>query len=196
MARIKTNKNISKRELILKKAAVLFREKGFAGSTMRELADMVGVEAPSLYNHIGSKTELLQAICFQVADLFNRHLEEVKQSPSGYVKKLEEIIRFHIQMMQASFDEVYVANHEWKQLPAPLFAEYLDQRRNYEAILTGWMEEGIRKKEFKKLNTRLTILTILSALRGLESLFKNKKHISSNELENNLITQLLYGINK
>jgi AcrR family transcriptional regulator len=196
MARIKTNKNVSKKELILRKAAALFRERGFAGSTMRELADLVGVEAPSLYNHIGSKSELLQAICFQVADLFNRHLEEVKQSPLGYSKKLEEIIRFHIHMMQASFDEVFVANHEWKQLPAPLFAEYLDQRRNYEAILTGWLEEGIRKKEFKKLNPRLTILTILSALRGLESLFRNKKNISSTELENNLITQLLHGINK
>lgn len=196
MARIKTNKNVSKKELILKKAAALFREKGYAGSTMRELADMVGVEAPSLYNHIGSKAELLQAICFNVAGLFNQHLAEIHQTPSNYSKKLEEIIRFHIHMMQESFDEVYVSNHEWKQLPAPLFAEYLEQRRAYETVLTGWMEEGIRKKEFKKLNPRLTVLTILSAVRGLESWFRHKKHISPAELESNLINHLLYGINK
>ena len=62
MAKIKSGKNASKKDIIIKKAALLFRTKGFNAASMRELAEAVGVEAPSLYNHIGSKSELLQAI--------------------------------------------------------------------------------------------------------------------------------------
>ena len=56
--------------MIIQKAALLFKSKGYTATSMRELADTVGVEAPSLYNHIGSKSELLQAICFKVGNEF------------------------------------------------------------------------------------------------------------------------------
>jgi AcrR family transcriptional regulator len=56
MARIKTDHNVSRREVIIAKAALLFREKGFKAASMRDLAESVGVEAASLYNHIKSKT--------------------------------------------------------------------------------------------------------------------------------------------
>ena len=60
MAKIKASRNGTKKDAIIKKAAGLFRKKGFASSSMRELADSIGVEASSLYNHIGSKSELLR----------------------------------------------------------------------------------------------------------------------------------------
>ena len=63
MARIKTDKNVSRKDVIVTKAATLFREKGFKAASMRDLAESVGVEAASLYNHIKSKTELLHEIC-------------------------------------------------------------------------------------------------------------------------------------
>jgi AcrR family transcriptional regulator len=63
MARIIPAKNGTRKEVILRKASSLFRMKGFAVTSMRDLAESVGVEAPSLYNHIGSKAELLQDIC-------------------------------------------------------------------------------------------------------------------------------------
>ncbi len=59
MAKIKASRNGTKKDVITFKAAVLFRKKGFASSSMRELADILGVEASSLYNHIGSKSEIL-----------------------------------------------------------------------------------------------------------------------------------------
>ena len=81
MARIRSKKNSSKKDIIIEKASKLFREKGFGAASMRDLAEHVGVEAASLYNHIQSKSEILQAICFKVANDFLSHLEAVQASP-------------------------------------------------------------------------------------------------------------------
>jgi AcrR family transcriptional regulator len=70
MAKIRSKKNSSKKDIIIEKASKLFREKGFGAASMRDLAENVGVEAASLYNHIQSKSEILQAICFKVANDF------------------------------------------------------------------------------------------------------------------------------
>ena len=78
MGRISGRKNGNRKEMITLAAARLFREKGFPSTGMRDLAGDVGVEAASLYNHIRSKAELLQEICFRVANEFNAQLLEVE----------------------------------------------------------------------------------------------------------------------
>ena len=196
MSKIRTRQGDSKKDTIIRKAASLFSRKGFASSSMRELAELVGVEAPSLYNHIGSKSELLQAICYKVANDFTEHLTEVKKSPVGSSEKIENIIRFHIHMMLHSYDEVYVANHEWKQLPDPYLSNFLHQRKLYENTLAAIIEEGIRKKEFRKLNPHIAILTILSAVRGIEFWFRHRRNIPEKDLADTLVNHLMNGLNK
>ena len=78
MARIKPAKNGTRKDVIIRKASALFRTKGFTATSMRDLAISVGVEAPSLYNHIGSKSELLQDICFKIADELLRNWRKQK----------------------------------------------------------------------------------------------------------------------
>jgi AcrR family transcriptional regulator len=48
---------------------------------MRDLAEAVGVEAASLYNHIKSKTELLHELCFSVANRFLHKIDEIEAEP-------------------------------------------------------------------------------------------------------------------
>jgi TetR/AcrR family transcriptional regulator, cholesterol catabolism regulator len=196
MAKIQTGKNSSKKEVILKQAAVLFKTKSFTATSMRELADVVGVEAPSLYNHISSKSELLQEICFKVGGQFTSQIENIGNSNESTVSKIEAVIRFHIEIMAENFDEVYVANHEWKHLEEPYLADFLTIRRNYEKSLMGFIEEGIEKKEIKPVNPYVAVLTILSAVRGLEFWQRNKKNVSLQVLENDMVNQLLNGIVK
>jgi AcrR family transcriptional regulator len=99
MAKIKRNRNGTRKDVIITKAAKLFREKGFSATSMRDLAEHVGVEAASLYNHISSKAELLQEICFKVANNFLTHIEEVDASNKGSIAKIEAILRFHIKQI-------------------------------------------------------------------------------------------------
>ena len=196
MAKIKASLTGTKKDVILKKAAALFRLKGFKASSMRELAQKIGVEAPSLYNHIGNKNELLHTICFKIAGDFTIHLQMVEARNSSAPKKIELLIRFHIKMMIERFDEVYVANHEWKHLDEPYLSTFLSQRRFYESRMIQIITEGIDKKEFKNIHPHVAVLTILSAVRGLEFWQRHKKEISIQVLEENIVNHLLNGLTK
>jgi len=196
MAKIQSGKNSTKKEVIVQKAALLFKTKGYAAASMRELADSLGVEAPSLYNYIGSKSDLLQTICSKIADEFTANLDTVEIATERIITKIETIIRFHIQMMLNNFDEVFVANNEWKHLKEPMLSNFLNQRRNYEKRLMILIEAGVEKNELKSINSYVTVLTILSAVRGLEFWHGHRKNVTQQELENGMVNHLLNGIIK
>lgn len=196
MAKIQSGKNATKKEVVIEKAAFLFKTKGYSAASMRELADTLGIEAPSLYNYIGSKSELLQSICLKMANEFTANLDIVDKTTESTVAKIEAVIRFHIQMMMNNFNEVFVANHEWKHLKEPLLNDFLNQRRNYEKRLMILIETGIEREELKTINSYVTVLTILSAVRGLEFWYGHKKNVSQQVLENNMVNHLLNGIIK
>lgn len=194
MARIKASRNGTKKDAIVAKAAALFRKKGFSATSMRELAETVGVEAPSLYNHIGSKSELLQVICFKVANEFNNHMVDVASSSDSALVKLEKLIRFHIKMIMEEYDEVFVANHEWKQMEDPFLSNFLTQRKTYENTMMTIISSGIKQKELRKIHPYVAVLTILSAVRGLESWQRHKKNVTALQLENDMVDHLLNGL--
>src|ERR1700744_2153702 len=98
-----------RRDEIVAQSAQLFRTYGYNGASMRTVAEAVGIEAASLYNHIKSKSEILQEICFGVANKFLTHMDAVERSPKTTLQKLEEIIRIHIRMMLEEYEHVYVS---------------------------------------------------------------------------------------
>src|ERR1700759_4162319 len=196
MAKIRSKKNSSKKDTIIEKASKLFREKGFGAASMRDLAENVGVEAASLYNHIQSKSEILQAICFKVANDFLSHLEAVQESREPALKKLEMIIRFHIRMMMDQYEFVYISDHEWRHLPEPYLSNFLNQRRNYRKRLGDIIEDGIGKGEVKQIDPYTAVLVILSAISGIDSWQRSRKSTSAEALESNMVKYLIEGLKK
>ncbi|MDP4129151.1 MAG: TetR/AcrR family transcriptional regulator [Bacteroidota bacterium] len=196
MAKIRSKKNSSKKDVIIEKASRLFLEKGFGAASMRDLAEHVGVEAASLYNHIQSKSEILQAICFKVANDFLSHLDAVQSSPESVLKKLERIIRFHIRMMMDQYEFVYISDHEWRHLPEPYLSNFLNQRRNYRRSLSELVARGIEKGEMKPIEPYVAVLTMLSAISGIESWHRSRKTVSPESLENNMVKYLIDGLKK
>ncbi len=196
MAKIQGKKNSTKKEVIIEKAARLFREKGFGAASMRDLAETVGVEAASLYNHIQSKSEILQAICFKVANEFISLLETIEMSNEPTLKKMETIIRLHIRMMVEQYEFVYISDHEWRHLPEPYLSNFLNQRRSYRKRLGDIIEEGIQKNEMKNIEPYVAVLTILSAISGIESWQRSRKSISAETLEANMVKYLIEGLKK
>ncbi len=189
-----SEKKIARKEQIQAKATSLFREKGYNASSMRLLAENMGMEAASLYNHISSKDELLREICFSVAGSFIKQLDELEETAFTEAEKVAQIIRFHIRMMVGQFERMYVSNRDWKHLKEPHLSAYLTDRRNYEKRFSAIIEQGIANNHFIKRSTYITVLTILSAVRGIEFWHKNRKNITARQLEDDLTGMLMAGI--
>jgi AcrR family transcriptional regulator len=196
MAKIQSKKNSTKKEVIIEKASRLFREKGFGAASMRDLAEHVGVEAASLYNHIQSKSEILQTICFKVANEFMTNLDAVESSPQPTLKKMEAVIRLHIRMMLDQYEFVYIADHEWRHLPEPYLSNFLNQRRNYRKRLGDIIEEGIARGEIKTIDPYTAVLVILSAISGIDSWQRSRKTTTAEALESNMVKYLIEGLKK
>jgi AcrR family transcriptional regulator len=196
MARIRTGKDGSRREVIVKAAASLFHEKGYKAASMRDLAERVGVEAASLYNHIRSKTELLHDICFNVANIFWEHFNKVETTDASPIGKFETILRFHIRQMIENFEEVYISDREWRYLADPYLSNFQNQRRNYRKRFAGIIEQGIATGEMNKIDASTAVLIVLHAVSGIESWHRSKLKITGEELEENMVTILIDGLKK
>jgi AcrR family transcriptional regulator len=189
-------KKASKKGLILHKASAMFREKGFAATSMRDLAEAVGIEAASLYNHIRSKNEILEAICFDVANIFNTNIETIEAGSQKSIAKIELLLRFHIGQMIENYEEVYVSDREWKHLEEPYLSNFQTQRRNYRKKFAAIIEEGIARNEIRKIDAPTAVLIILHAISGIESWHRSKAKINAEELENNMVMIMIDGLRK
>ena len=189
-------KKTNKRQVILEEAAKLFKAKGFGGTSMRDLAVEVGMEAASMYNHIKSKDEILEHICFHVSDTYIAQLAQVEQMDASNGEKLKELLRKHIHLMIMDGPAVSVANNDWKYLTAPRLTEFTDARKRYEKGLATLIENGIGAGEFQPVNASVALFTILSAVRWVELWYRPGRGISAQELEENIMTILLNGLAK
>jgi TetR/AcrR family transcriptional regulator, cholesterol catabolism regulator len=196
MGRIKTGINTSRKDIILEKAANLFKEKGYKAASMRDLAEVVGVEAASLYNHIKSKSELLHVICLDVANRFTNTIDEIEAENIPAREKIEKLLRFHILEMLNNYEDVIVSDREWKHLSEPYLSNFRHQRRLYRRRFAGIIEEGIKKKEIKKIDAPTAVLIMLHAVSGIESFHRSRQKISAKELEENMVTILINGLAK
>ncbi len=186
----------SKKELILEKAAAMFRQKGFAATSMRDLAETVGIEAASLYNHIRSKNEILEALCFDVANRFNTNMALIEASQQNSISKIETLLRFHIQQMVERYEEVYVSDREWKHLEEPYLSNFQNQRSTYRKRFASIIEEGMQKNEIRRIDAPTAVLIMLHAVSGIESWHRSKAKISASELEDNMVMIMIDGLRK
>jgi AcrR family transcriptional regulator len=189
-------KKASKKGLILQKAATMFRQRGFSATSMRDLAEAVGIEAASLYNHIRSKQEILEAICFEMANLFNEHMDQVEANSENTIAKIEQVLRFHIRQIIDNYEQVFVTDREWRHLEEPYLSNFQTQRRTYRKRFAALIEQGIDKKEIRRIDAPTAVLILLHAIGGIESWHRSRKKINARELEDNMLTILIDGLRK
>jgi AcrR family transcriptional regulator len=194
MGKLKVPKNGNRKDIIVKAGAAIFREKGFGAASMRDLAETLGIEAASLYNHIRSKNEILESICFNIANRFNAQLDEIEAGTLTPVKRIEAILRFHIQQMIENHEEVIVSDREWKHLDEPYLSNFHNQRRIYRKRFAAIIEEAIKKGEVKKIDAPTAVVILLHAVNGIESWHRSTAKISGKALEDNMVTIMIEGL--
>lgn len=196
MAKIKTTDNNSKRQFIIGHAGKLFKEKGYKAASMRELAARVGVEAASLYNHIQSKEDLLNEICINVATRYTSHIDKVEKEECLVISKIEKLLRFHVREMMDNYEEVYVTDHDWRNMNEPHLSEYREMRRNYRKRFASIVQQGIDTKEIKSVDANSAVMIFINAIAAVDQWHRIVHKVNRKDLEDNIITILLEGIRK
>jgi len=121
-------------------AAALFRAKGYAATTTRELAEALHLQKGSLYHHIQTKEDLLYRICSEsMARLHDEVLHAI--AGAGPDDRLRTAIRAHLVAALRDRDMHAVTVLEMRSLGEGRWAEVVERRDAYRHMLAGIVRE-------------------------------------------------------
>lgn len=185
---------LSRKEQIVLASAKLFREKGFEAASMRDIAKMLGIEAASLYSHIKSKDELLEIICFQMADRLLKAIDEVNDIYFNAEEKLRMAISNHVKIVTDDLDASSVFLREWRHLKPGKLKEFVPLRNRYEDGFTQILVNGENENVFEASDKKFAVLTILSAVNWITEWYQPNGKKSPGEIAGHLCDFILTGL--
>src|SRR5215211_4215531 len=154
----------ARRRELTREAARLFAEKGYHGAALSEIADALGVKAPSLYAHVASKQDLLYAIMREGAEAFHGALDEVPEDVA-VVERIRLALRAHLRVVAEQLDLATVFIREWRYLEGERREQIVGERRRYEERLRGLFRDGREHGELRTdLDEGAAALLALSAV--------------------------------
>ena len=185
----------SRKAQIDRTATALFRARGFAATSMRELATELGLEAGSLYSHIKSKEEILHRVCFDLAEAFFAGFDAATLiTNSPIATQLRHAIEAHVRVLTHDSAASAVFLHEWRHLSEPARTEFLALRDRYEASFRELIQRGIATGELHAPDAAFAALTLLASLNWLPSWYRPDGKLTPDEIAHRLAEQLLGGI--
>jgi AcrR family transcriptional regulator len=133
------NNLVKPRDPILEAATDLFSESGYTGTTIRDIATVVGVLPGSLYAHIANKETLLLEIVETGIDRFLAVTASLDPTASP-VELMRLAIKAHVDVVAENPPRTLVVFHQWRYLTGSNRARIVDKRRRYDsrsALLGG-----------------------------------------------------------
>ena len=186
----------NRKEQLLEVAAKLFKQRGYAATSMRDLAAELGIEAASLYHHIKSKEEILETICFDLASKFSNVIAEVNDIYFNAEEKLRTAIKNHVQIITQNTNQSAVFLHEWRNLSEPKLSEFMKLRDAYEKGIRVILKDGMNEDVFDDVDEKFASLTILSTVNWINEWYKPNGKMSREEIAQNLSDFILGGLRK
>lgn len=124
-------------------------EKGYEGTSVREIAEAVGIRKPSLYHHFTSKEELLSAIHDRYMDLVLDRAASRKTKGGSATELVTGYIEDFMILMRDFRPYVEVFLRERYALEGEVWARARERRREYEDYILEAVEQGIDAGEFR-----------------------------------------------
>lgn len=185
---------LSRKDQIELTATALFKGRGYAATSMRDLATALGLEAASLYSHIKSKEEILQRICFRMANEFFAGLEAAEKTVANSREKLESAIFSHLNVLTRNPEATAVFLNEWRHLSEPHLSEFLKLRTGYENHFRRIIREGSETGEFTVPDEKMATLMLLSSLNFVHTWYKPDGKMPPRQISEALSQMLLNGM--
>ncbi len=169
------DKSIRKQKII-DTAASLFHRKGYASTTLDDVAGELGISKAALYHYVGSKDELLSIIYTQAFEHVFKDTYEISGMDLPPDEKLRFIIRNHINniiIKDLSMFSVFFS--EESQLPEKDFKKIREEKKKYTRIVEEIISEGISQGMFKKTDSNLQAYAILGMCNWIYKWYKPEK---------------------
>ncbi|HET7028186.1 MAG TPA: TetR/AcrR family transcriptional regulator [Candidatus Limnocylindrales bacterium] len=173
-------------------ASDLFRERGYAATSVRDIARALSIQGPSLYAHVTSKEDVLWAIVDRAASRFEAaaDLAEAKASaarPGDPAEAIAELVRAHVRVVTDDVGEASVFVHEWRSLGTDRRAAVLARRDAYEARFRRHIEAGISTGTFAMTDFAIASTVILSAINGVATWYDPGGRLPADRIADHLV---------
>lgn len=190
-------KNLTPRQQeILNVALELFYKRGFADTSMRDIAEVMNVKAASLYAHIKSKEEIMEWISNDVSNRFMQRNDDLKNPSLSAFEKVRILVVNHltamynnVKMFDVFFTNIYRLKVDFKE-QHKYFQKINDYKDLAEEVIKEYLLSlGLADDENLMLTTKFSLNVLNNVYRYIpEENFDLEKHMYF------LQNVLLYGV--
>ena len=137
------------RQDAIRAAADVFAEKGYHGSSTRDIAGRLGIKQGSLYYYFKSKEEALVEVCLYAMRDYVEHMEAIAASDQPFEAKLIATITSHVAKYREQNGAMKVYHSERLYLPESKREKLYQLGSGYRQQLEGIFEDGVRNGELR-----------------------------------------------
>jgi len=165
----------NRRGALVRAAAQLFREKGFEGTTIRDIAGAVGMRSGSPFYHFANKHELLMAVMEEGLRLgLERTRAVVDGAGLAASERFRRLVRVHYGILHdTGSDFIPVMLYDWRSLPAQYKRRIIELKDRYDAIWQVTLDDLHREGRLGA-NAKLARLMILGAINFSATWYRSK----------------------
>ncbi len=155
----------STEQRLLRSALKLFAEKGYEGTSIREIIEEAGVTRPVLYYYFQNKEDLFRKLVESIVQELIDKMIFIKQNYSDTIGKLKAIIRTTFEMAEKDIQSVRLILHVYfapiRSAPPVRGSEIGKQRFK---IIESIMREGLEKADLSGGSARALTLAFLGIM--------------------------------
>lgn len=185
----------SRREEILSAAGTLFAESGYHGTSVRDIAGAVGMQAASLYAHVQRKEDLLHLIVDRAADEFVAAIAPIAADHGRPVAaRLRAALCAHLDVVARNLPTSTVFFHDWRALPPARRDGILGKRDRYEGMWRDLVAEGVASGELRACDARFAAIAWLSAANWFHAWYSPAGALTPAAIADRIADLLLEGL--
>ena len=143
MPQINSDRYQQQRQQAIRSAAAVFAEKGFHGSSTKDIAERMGIKQGSLYYYFKSKEEALGEVCLYGIEDYVHRMDGISHSDQPFAAKLMATITSHLSSYREKNEALKVHNDERLYLPEEKRKRLKELGSSYRSSLEGIFEEGV-----------------------------------------------------
>lgn len=188
------SKDATTGELVYARAVDLIYEYGFHGTSLRPIAERVGVQMSTLYHYFPSKQDILLTIMtISMQDMTDQVLTAIEGQTSSKAA-LHAAIRAHIEFHAERLKEAVIADSELRSLEGDGRDRIIGMRDAYERIFRSILEDGKRSGEFRDVNAVLTTRALLGSITDVGNWYHADGELSLPEIAEDYSRLFVEGI--